>query len=622
MERYYKKQCLDPPSNILGSPYPSNIPSNLPPSSNIPSSSQQSDATELDEILANLPTDPGHRCQMLDYPPNYHEAIHSNKRCFITGWFDKFKWLEYNISKDAAFCHYCYLFKCDFDQMGSTESDIFIEKSEKVRKVVFKNALKNVKYTSSDIQNDLVHDCTIETINQISKYMEGTFFALLVDGSRDALTKEQMAMVLRYVNKKGEAIEKFLGVQHVSSTTSSSLEKVIERLFATTNLSMSTLQGQGYDGASNMRALVFVAKENEDVANFLINASSLVNLIGSLCKRREAFREKQQEQIKKALDLGNLETATRLLRRKHCKRVILGITNELAQAFDRNQDIQTFDFAFHLFLMRLILGITNELAQALQKKYQDIVNAMALVEVCKQRLQSLKDDDFGDLFHDVEKFCEEHDIIVPNMEDLHFVPRKLRRKAPIITNFHYYRVDLYFQVLDMQLRELNDCFTEVNTKLLLCMACLSLVNKFASSNKAKIVHLAQLYPQDFDHIDLMNLLIQLDNYIHDMKMHSKFSSFRGISDLAKELVKTRMCESYMLVYKLLTLPLVLLVATASVKKAFSTMKIVKTPLRNKMGDQWLSDSIVVYIERDVFAFIDNKTIIRRFHDMKPRRQQL
>ena len=50
-----------------------------------------------------------------------------------------------------------------------------------------------------------------------------------------------MAVVLRYVNKKGEAIEKFLGVQHVSSTTSSSLEEAIERLFATTDLSMSKL---------------------------------------------------------------------------------------------------------------------------------------------------------------------------------------------------------------------------------------------------------------------------------------------------------------------------------------------------------------------------------------------
>ncbi|KAM1022634.1 hypothetical protein ACFX2H_043156 [Malus domestica] len=272
--------------------------------------------------------------------------------------------------------------------------------------------------------------------------------------------------------------------------------------------------------------------------------------------------------------------------------------------------------------MRLILGITNELSQALQKKDQDIVNVMALVEVCKQRLQSLRDDDFGDLLHVVEKFCEEHDIIVHNMEDLHFVPRKSRRKAPKITNFHYYRVDLYFQVLDMQLKELNDLFNEVNTELLLCMTCLSPVNNFAYFDKAKIVHLAQLYPQDFDRIDLKNLPIQLDNYIHDMKMHSEFSSLRGISDLAKELVKTGRCESYMLVFKLLTLALVLLVATASVERVFSAMKIVKTPLRNKMGDQWLSDSMLVYIEKDVFAFIDNEPIMRHFHDMKHRRQQL
>ncbi|XP_048432770.1 zinc finger MYM-type protein 1-like [Pyrus x bretschneideri] len=304
------------------------------------------------------------------------------------------------------------------------------DQNEKVRKVVFENAPKNLKYTSSDIQKDLIHACAIETINPITKDMEGTFFSLLVDGSHDASTKEQMAVVLCYVNKKGEAIEMFLGVKHVSSTTSSSLEEAIERLFATTNLSMSMLRGQGYDGASNMRgelnglktkifnkypqafyihcfahqlqlALVFVAKENEDVANFFINASSLVNLIGSSCKRRDAFREKQQEQIQKALDLGNIETVV--------VEVVEWIKSDrnqdnLGEATRLFKDIQTFDFVFHLFLMRLILGITYELSQALQKKDQDIVNAMALVEVYKQRLQSLKDDDFGDLFHDVEKF--------------------------------------------------------------------------------------------------------------------------------------------------------------------------------------------------------------------------
>ncbi|CAN6547091.1 unnamed protein product [Malus baccata var. baccata] len=782
MERYYKKQCLNPPSNIFGSSSPSNIPSSPPPPSNIPRSphlnipsrSQQSEATELDEILANLPADPGNRRRMLDYPPNYREAIRrhylqndpcqprdhimprkvSDKRCFIIGWFDKFKWLEYSISKNAAFCRYCYLFKCDFDQMGSTGSDVFTEKgftnwkkgpqnlrvheggvgslhnkaiqqardlmaqkqhietfvslpfrghdesfkssnrgnylelmqflskhNEQIRKVVFENAPKNLKYTSSDIQKDLVRACAIETIDAITKDMEGAFFSLLVDGSRDSSTKEQMAVVLRYVNKKGEAIEKFLGVQHVTSTTSSSLEEAIERFFATTNLSMSKLRGQGYDGASNMKgelngletkilnkypqafyvhcfahqlqlALVAVAKGIEGVAIFFNNASILVNTIGSSCKRHDAFREKQLEQIKKALDVGDLETGRGLNQESSLMRpcdtrwnshygtivsiiVMFEVVVEVLEWIkdDTNQDnfgeasklfhdIQTFDFVFHLFFMRLILGITNELSQALQKKDQDIVNAMALVEVCKQRLQSLRDDDFGDLLDDVQKFCEEHDIVVPNMEDLHFVPGKSRRKAPRLTNFHYYRVDLYFQVLDKQLKELNDRFNEVNAELLLCMACLSPVNNFASFDKVKIVRLAQLYPQDFDRMDLINLPIQLDNYIHDMKMHSEFSSLRGIGDLAKELVKTGRCASYMLVYKLLTLALVLPVATASVERAFSAMKIVKTPLRNKMGDQWLSDSMLVYIERDVFAFIDNEPIMRRFHDMKPRRQQL
>ncbi|CAN6696635.1 unnamed protein product [Malus baccata var. baccata] len=807
MERYYKKQCLNPPSNIPASPssnIPSSPPLNIPsiPSSSILGSSQQNEVTELDEILANLPADPGHRRRMLDYPPNYREAIRrhylqnnpcqpkdhimprkvSNNRCFVTRWFDNFKWLEYSIVKDAAFCRYCYLFKCDFDKEGNAGSDVFTEigftnwrkglenfrdheggvgslhnkalqqardlmmqkqhietfvikqtdearinyhtllrgaldctrwllqqglpfrghdesfkssnrgnylelmqfladHNDKVRKVVFENASKNLKYTSSDIQKDLVRACAIETIGAITKDMEGTFFSLLVDGSRDSSTKEQMAVVLRYVNKEGEVIERFLGVQHVSSTTSSSLEEAIERLFASTNLSMSKLRGQGYDGASNMKgelnglkakilnkypqafyvhcfahqlqlALVAVAKGIEGVAIFFNNASILVNTIGSSCKRRDAFREKQLEQIKKALDIGDLETGRGLNQEislmrpcdtrwnSHYGTIVSIIVmfeavvevlewikddtkqdnfGEVSKLF---HDIQTFDFVFHLFFMRLILGITNELSQALQKKDQDIVNAMALVEVCKQRLQSLRDDDFGDLLDDVQKFCQEHDIVVPNMEDLHFVPGKSRRKAPRLTNFHYYRVDLYFQVLDTQLKELNDRFNEVNTELLLCMACLSPVNNFASFDKAKIVRLAQLYPQDFDCMDLMNLPIQLDNYIHDMKMHSEFSSLRGIGDLAKELVKTGRFASYMLVYKLLTLTLVLPVATASVERVFSAMKIVKTPLRNKMGDQWLSDSMLVYIERDVFAFIDNEPIMRRFHDMKPRRQQL
>ena len=61
------------------------------------------------------------------------------------------------------------------------------------------------------------------------------------------------------------------------------------------------------------------------------------------------------------------------------------------------RSILSFEFVFTLHLIKNILGITNELSIALQKKKknqnQDIVNAMDLVKVSKQRLQVMRDDE-------------------------------------------------------------------------------------------------------------------------------------------------------------------------------------------------------------------------------------
>jgi len=46
-----------------------------------------------------------------------------------------------------------------------------------------------------------------------------------------------------------------------------------------------------------------------------------------------------------------------------------------------------------------------------------------------------------------------------------------------------------------------------------------------------------------------------------------------------------MNTSYPLVYRLIELTLILPVATATVERIFSAMSIVKTDLRNKMGDE-------------------------------------
>jgi hypothetical protein len=55
-----------------------------------------------------------------------------------------------------------------------------------------------------------------------------------------------------------------------------------------------------------------------------------------------------------------------------------------------------------------------------------------------------------------------------------------------------------------------------------------------------------------------------------------------------------------LVYHIIELALLLPMATATVKRAFSAMKIIRTELRNKITDGWLNDLMVCYIEREIY----------------------
>ena len=71
---------------------------------------------------------------------------------------------------------------------------------------------------------------------------------------------------------------------------------------------------------------------------------------------------------------------------------------------------------------------------------------------------------------------------------------------------------------------------------------------------------------------------QLEIYIHDMQSIEEFSAFRRIGQLVEKMVEMKKNISYPLVYSLVTL------AIATVKRAFSTMNIIKNRLRNQIGD--------------------------------------
>ncbi|CAN1169884.1 Zinc finger MYM-type protein 1, partial [Linum perenne] len=244
-------------------------------------------------------------------------------------WFDQYTWLEYSIAEDAAYCLDCYLFRHEIqsDQTkkdyrvrleasvkcinwllkhglpfrGHDESEdspnrglflslleFYVSDIEHVKSVVLRNAPKNLQMTSPDIQKDIVHALAHETSKLITKDIGDDFFAILADESRDVSVKEQMGVVLRYVDGKGCVLERFLGA--------------IESMLVKHGLSISKVRGQGYDGASNMKGELnglktLILEESPSayyIHCFAHRLGTVTNLVGASCKRQDIIRETQQ----------------------------------------------------------------------------------------------------------------------------------------------------------------------------------------------------------------------------------------------------------------------------------------------------------------------------------------
>ncbi|XP_021631800.2 zinc finger MYM-type protein 1-like [Manihot esculenta] len=532
--------------------------------------------------------------------------IREKNRRFQVAWFKDYEWLEYSVSKDKAYCLYCYLFannnrsggnvfteigfnnwkdgrrafvnhegspgsshsgcrmkveqyrnqRGNVDQLlarqtAAMEDDYrtrlstvvsvarilleeglpfrghdesaeslhrgnFLEhiswvckREENVNKVMGKNAPGNNQLTSPTIQRDIIECCAMETRKIILNELGEKKFALLVDEARDCSVKEQMSLVLRFINDKGMVLECFLGLVHVNETSAKVLKNAIDSFFAKHDLSLAKLRGQGYDGAANMSGefnglktlilkenknahyihcfahqlqlvIVTASHESESVGDFFETLSMIVNTIGASCKRKDSFREIHNEEVLNQVEMGEISTG----------------------------------------------------------------------------------------------------------------------------------------------RGQNQAISLARPELLRCVMCLDPSNSFANFDHVRLLQLAKLYSDDFSSTDIIELDHQLQNYICDMRSNEIFSNISNLGDLAKKMVEINYHTYFPLVYRLIELALILPVGTASVERTFSAMNVVKTDLRNQLGDDLLSDCLVCYFEKEIFRSIDDEVIMQSFQNLASRRNQL
>ncbi|KAK4592881.1 hypothetical protein RGQ29_017153 [Quercus rubra] len=548
--------------------------------------------------------------------------------------------------------------------------------------VVLENAPGNAKYTSPTIQKEILHILANNVRNAIREEIGDAKFCILVDEARDESKREQMAIILRFVDKEGFIKERFFHVVHVRDTTVLILKNEICAVLSRYNLHIENIRGQGYDGASNMRgewnglqalflkdcpyayyvhcmahrlqlALVTASREVKDVHQFFDHLVNIINIVVGSSKRSDELQHAQAEQVENMIasneietgrganQIGTLQRAGDTRWGSHfqsicslikmfdatCK-VINTISEEGANYKQRGdaegayQVLTSFEFILILHLMKEIMGITNVLCQALQQQSQDLLNAMHLVSTTKSLIQELRDDGWEPLLASVISFCEQHEIDIPDMNARYTEGRgRYRRQDDDLTMEHHFRIGIFTVAIDFQLQKLKSRFCELTTELVILSSALNPKDTFRLFKIVDICNLVKkYYPQDFTEHEQELLESQLRHYELDVIKHQDFQNMSTISELCRGLKISGKSKIYFLIDRLIRLVLTLPISTATTERAFSAMKLLKTRLRNRMENELLADNMIVYIEKEIAGNFTIEMIIDEFYSMKNRRQ--
>ncbi|XP_015948563.1 uncharacterized protein LOC107473499 [Arachis duranensis] len=380
----------------------------------IPNSPHNLCVKSCDDLMAQSK----HIDKILDRHSN--ETI-ANNRLRLKTSINAIRWLAFQVCA----------FRGDDESPGSLNRENFIELikllascNQNVHNVVLENAPGNAQYISLSVQKDILYIFSRKVRATIREKNGDSKFCIIIDEARDESKREQMYVVLRFVDKHGCVQERFFDLIHVSDTCSLTLKTEISSVLSRHNLDVQNLRGQGYDGASNMRgewrlqalflkdclfayyihclahrlqlALVSAAKEVCYVHQFFSKLTLIVNVVTVSPKRHDQLRVAQANNVANLIandqivtgsglnQIGTLQRARDTRWGSHLNSVhsLLCMFDATCEVLEKNTEkgnfstrgdasaaydaITSFEFVFVLHLKRNILEVSHDLCQALQ----------------------------------------------------------------------------------------------------------------------------------------------------------------------------------------------------------------------------------------------------------------
>ena len=376
----------------------------------------------------------------------------------------------------------------------------------------YKKHSKNVSYLSKTTQNDLISCCGKVISDEILQEIKlAKYFSILADEAMDSSGKEQLSLVIRYVDSSNNIKEDFLGFIHLNSGLSGkALSDTILNTILDLGLDISNCRGQGYDGAGSVAGVrngcaahitrinkkavythCFSHRLNLAVAKGfkIVSVSNMMELIQKIS---DFFRHSEQRQL--AFQKYVLEYAPHCSKSKlkdPCKTrwierikdldlfidlfeplwMTLDIMrNNLSREFNLKtqndafsffKGIDSFDFIANLFITYKVLELTLLVTQLLQSKKNDIADGIHLIESLINRVNYVRSN--VESYHN--RWYEEISEIAGKLNILETKPRTNKRQIfrdnhPSDSVKDFYKVSLTIPLLDSLVQDLKTRFSE------------------------------------------------------------------------------------------------------------------------------------------------------------------
>lgn len=517
----------------------------------------------------------------------------------------------------------------------------------------------NAKYVHHDIQNELVNIMASIVREQIStEIQQADHFALMVDETKDVSKKEQISIVLRYLNKD-TIHEEFLDFVPADGLDAQSLLTTVTQTLAKCNIDKNVCIAQCYDGASVMSGcnngvqekfrqevpqalyihchahrlnlvLVDCVHNVKSVGECFATVQMLHNFFSGSVTHK-VFMEKQQElePTKQAVELKRLSDTRwscqyfTLWAIKKTLPAILATLEDVSNQSNAHRATEAksligligAQFVLHICMLESIFSLTKKLSDHLQATDLDLASAIDLVFAVVDTLNDRRNaETWTKIWDCASDICEKVGISMQcppvrrRVQPRHlqeFVVNSQTSLRESLETSDDYRNHCFFPVIDRLISELNRRFSSES--------CLILKGTAAVNPKHKTFMDQEVILPMATHYGVLkeNLAAEL----HQVKrLLERKKQNSDIVDTTHDLlvILRPYKDAFVDLYKLVCISMTLPVTTATCERSFSCLRRLKTYLRNKSGDARTSNLGLLAISSRRTKELDVDAVIDRF----------